>query len=82
MRQAALRWGILLAGALLVLAALGYQNGLLQNRLVALRAENKALNARVRELEAHLSASKNPRVLLHWTQAHGFVPMAEGRWGP
>jgi len=80
MRRAALRWGFLLALALLALAGLGYRNQLERQRYLALRAEHQALTARVRALEAELAATQNPKDLLRWAQEHGFLPLAEGRW--
>jgi len=80
MRQAALRWGLLLSGLLLLLAAAGYQSERYRDRVYRLRLENRALKARVRELEAELSRVENPRAVLRWSREKGFVPLAKGRW--
>ncbi len=82
MRRAALRWGFLLSGLLLLLALLGHRSQIERRHYAALRAEHRALTARVRSLEAERAAAENPKALLRWSREHGFLPLAEGRWAP
>ncbi len=80
MRAAALRWGFLLAGLLFALALLGARAQLERARYRALFAKHLALRARVGELEAAYAEATSPARALAWARAHGFVPLAQGRW--
>ncbi len=80
MRSAALRWGYLLAGLLFLLALLGVRGQMERARYRALRSEHAALVARAAALEAAYAEATSPARVLAWARAHGFVPLAEGRW--
>ncbi|WP_337845421.1 hypothetical protein [Thermus sp.] len=78
--RTALRFGFLYLLALLLLFALGHRNQAEQARLERLEARIQALKAEeARLLRARWSVT--PHRVLDWAEAHGLVPMSQGRWG-
>jgi len=78
--RVALRWGYLYLLMLLVVAGLGWtaqreraQVRAYHERYTQLEQERAAL---LREYEARLSN----RAVALWAEAHGMIPMSEGRW--
>lgn len=80
--RTAWRYGLLYLLALLLVFAAGHRNQVERAHLRALEAQLARLEAREEALRQEGWRRTQPHRVLEWAEAHGFVPMSQGRWLP